>query len=136
GKVVTINGDDATIARSQASGTADFRILEVASTGKLSLGDVIIEDGRTPDGPAATEGPAGDGGDGAGIYNAGVLSLTGTYVQLNATGNGGDGGLCASAGNGGRGGGIFSIGTTTITRGSVSGNRTGAGGAGGECEGP
>lgn len=29
GKTVTINGDDATIARSEASGTPDFRILEV-----------------------------------------------------------------------------------------------------------
>jgi hypothetical protein len=45
GKTVTINGDDATIARSEASGTPDFRILEVAAGASLATGDIFIENG-------------------------------------------------------------------------------------------
>ena len=131
---VTINGNGATIQRSSAGGTPDFRIFHVAAGGDLTLDDVTITNGKTPDGTGG-----GHGGSGGGIYNQGTLTLTDSTVSGNWTGDGGacDGYKC-DGGYGGDGGGIRnSGGTVEITDSTVSGNNTGDGGAcdGEECDG-
>jgi hypothetical protein len=134
-KTITIKGDDPTIARSSASGTPAFRIFDIASTGSLLLKDIHVEGGLSSSTsniiPCACQiipGPA-DGANGGGIYNAGTLTLTGSYVVLNATGDG-NSTEGQTAGSGGDGGGIFnaSTGKLTMTLGSVSANTTGNGG--------
>src|SRR4029077_2710274 len=103
----TINGDDATIARSEASGTPAFRIFEVAGTGTLHLGDLIIANGLAPAGYSVAGMAGGNGDDGGAIYNAGTLKLSDTYVQLSATGAGGAAGSSGGGGHGGHRGGPF-----------------------------
>ena len=47
---ITVNGNGATIERSSAGGTPRFRILHVAGSGDLTLNDVTVQNGHTPDG--------------------------------------------------------------------------------------
>jgi hypothetical protein len=99
--------------------------------------------------PSIISMPAGNGGDGAGIYNLSSaiwLSIDSTTLSNNVTGNGGTGGMGAVgnmvppgpgspgglAGNGGNGGGLYNDGNPAIAiNTTVSGNLTGNGGAGG-----
>lgn len=76
---ITINGNGATIQRSSAVGTPDFRIIQVTgpNAGDLTLNGVTITGGHLV------------GNSGGGIYNnSGTLKLISTLV----TGNAGDGG--------------------------------------------
>ncbi|RIK44388.1 MAG: hypothetical protein DCC55_02805 [Chloroflexi bacterium] len=95
---ITIQGNNATIRR----GTGNYRIIEVASTGDLTLNDTTISGG--------SQVPGG------GIFNnGGVVTLNNSTVS----------------GNGSQfefGGGIFSRGTTTLNSSTVSGNTAAAGG--------
>jgi hypothetical protein len=129
---IIIEGNGATIERSDAQLTPDFRIIEVDATGDLTVNDVTIRNGKTPDG--APGNPGGDGGKGGGILNAGTLALNHSTVSNNTTGSGGesdedDGGF------GGDGGGIYNSGTLTLHNSTVSGNTTGDGGTGDDDDG-
>ena len=88
-------------------------------------------------------GNGGDAGHGGGLYGEGILSLVGTTVSGNSTGNGGHGGAgqsggCQSGatagklgGEGGDGAGIYGVHTLVLTNTTISGNMTGGGGDGG-----
>ncbi len=99
---IIINGNGATIERSSADGTPQFRIFHVARDGDLTLNNLTI-----------TNGDAG-GNPGGGIYNAGTLSINNSTVS----------------GNRGRfGGGILNSGTLSINNSTLS-NNTGSYGGG------
>jgi hypothetical protein len=128
---ITINGNGATIERSSAGATPDFRIFHVGDAGNLTLNDLTINNGKTPDGTDAGPGDdGGDGGYGGGIYSEGDLTLTNCTVRGNSTGDGGNGG--DDGGDGGYGGGIYSEGDLTLTSCTVRANSTGDGGNGGD----
>ena len=59
------------------SGNGDYRVLTIEHDSRVLITDMIVENGRIT-------------GDGAGIYNAGTLTMTGSTVQYNRaeTGNG------------------------------------------------
>jgi len=48
GGQITINGNEATIERSNVSNTPEFRIFHVDSTGNLILNDLTISNGTNP----------------------------------------------------------------------------------------
>ena len=98
---ITINGSGAVIERSGATGTPDFRIFEVGSTGDLRLGGVTVRKGKVS---VFFRG-------GGGIYNGGTLTLTNSTVSGNEADN-----------EYGYGGGIDNGGTLTLTNSTVSGN--------------
>jgi hypothetical protein len=81
-----------------------FRILHIAATGHLTLHGVTITGGRV-----GAPGPLLDV-NGGGIFNAGILTLTNSSVNDNATDVFGEGG------------GIFNAGTLTLSHSAVSGN--------------
>ncbi len=137
--VVAIQGNDATIQRSSVGGTPDFRIFHVGSNGDLTLNDLTVRNGKTPNGPdgsdssAGNGGPGGTGDAGGGIYNAGTLTLNSSTVSNNNTGNGGVGGDSSNddsgaGGNGGPGGGIYNSGTLALNSSHLTDNSTGSGG--------
>ena len=68
---ITIDGNGATIQRSSAGGTPDFRIFHVAAGGDLTINDLTI-----------TNGNSGDG-NGGGILNEGALTLENCTVSGN-----------------------------------------------------
>lgn len=86
---------------------------------------------------------AGNGGHGAGIYNAGTLNVNFSTVSGNTTGNGG--GATATGGNGsnggtggkatvtggnaGDGGGIYNANVLVVNNSTISGNHVGKGGS-------
>ena len=117
---ITIEGNGATIERATAA--LEFRILHVSSGGDLTLKDVTIRNGATPDFIIDRHGGS--------IYNNGTLTLNNSTVSDNSTGDGlsTDG----SGGSGGMGGGIYNhyLGTVTLDNTTVSGNTTGDGGFG------
>ena len=67
------------------------RVLFVAAGSSVIIGGMNIINGRTPPGEEGRLGPiaAGDGDPGAGVYNAGVLTLTSSIISSNTTGGGG-----------------------------------------------
>jgi hypothetical protein len=85
---ITLNGNSSTVARSQAAGTALFRIFEVHSPGNLTLNSVTVSGGRAS--------------NGGGIRNTdgGTVTLNNARVGFNAA-------TLAGAGNKASGGGIF-----------------------------
>ena len=95
---MTITGPSVgvTIARSTATGTQEFRILEVNSGVTATLENLTI-----------TGGNAGDSAGGA-ISNSGTLTLTNSTLSGNSAFNGG--------------GGIDNSGTLTLTNSTLSGN--------------
>jgi hypothetical protein len=102
---IILSGNGATIERSGAVGTPDFRILQVSTpTGFLTLDGVTIRGGR--------------GFDGGGLFNEAILVLTNSTVTAN---------------NGHEGGGIYNYcGRLTVWNSTVSwntgyGGRTGGG---------
>lgn len=122
---MTINGNGATIRRSDAAGTPDFRIMAVDPGVRLTLRDTTISNGHIYD------------ENGGGIYSKGTLIVEGSTVTGNYGGAGG--GIFAQtltltdsvvAGNiahggddyGGWGGGI-NAGSGTISGSTISGNR-------------
>jgi hypothetical protein len=75
--VITLTGDQNVITRSTALGTPAFRIFEVASTGKLTLKLVTLDNGSAV-------------GSGGAILNFGAVTLTGGGLTNNsASGTGG-----------------------------------------------
>ncbi|MBN6041153.1 hypothetical protein JYK18_40275 [Amycolatopsis sp. 195334CR] len=131
---ITVHGNHATIAR--APDAPRFRL--VFNWGKLTLHDVTITGGHTPDGVGADASGRGNPGESAGgIYNWGTLTIAGSTVTGNRAGAGApgaDASATAAAGKGGSGGaagGILSSGPVTITGSAITDNSTGAGGRGG-----
>ena len=105
---VTIQGNGATIARSTASGTAAFRIFDVASAGNLTLNSLTLSNGL------ANNGVQGGGA----IFSHGTLSVTGSTFTGNSS----------PATSGTSGGGIDSSGTLTVTTSTFTGNTAQEGG--------
>lgn len=105
---ITLNGFHTTIAGNNTS----FRILQVASTGNLTLQGLTITGGNAP-------------GPGGGIFNfGGTLTLNHSQVTGNTSVAGG-GGIA-----GGSMGGAGPLGTTTLNFSQVDGNTAGSGGGG------
>jgi len=122
---ITINGNGATIQRSSAGGTPAFRIFHVAAGGNMTLNDLTVTNGKTPDGGTCT-GYDCDGGDGGGIYTnnyyGGAVTIVNSTLSGNSTGNGD---------TDGRGGGLVSsTSSSVLTNVTISGNTAkGHGGA-------
>jgi hypothetical protein len=96
---LTIIGNGATIQRSDADGTREFRIFHVAPGGILNLHDLTVSNGYVT---------GAVGGRGGGINNAGTLTMTNSTVSGN---------------RGHFGGGIYNTGTMTMTNSTLSANR-------------
>jgi hypothetical protein len=86
----------------------------------------------------APGGLGGAGGDGAGLYNVGNMSLAFCTIGNNTCGNGGGGGpgigfdgSGGTPGSGGSGGGIYSANILDLNTCTISGNQCGDGGDGG-----
>lgn len=86
---IIVNGNGATIQRSTADGTLDFRILHVAAGGDLTLNSVTVSDGRATGGVS----PAQDCG-GIRLERSGRLTLNSSVVSNNFSSFLG-GGICA-----------------------------------------
>jgi CSLREA domain-containing protein len=135
---ITGNGAANTIIQANAAaGTATYRVFEVYTTGNLTLDGVTVRHG------VCAGGCAGQGFEGAGIYNNnGTLTVTNSTVSDNSAYNGGgilndEGTLTMTnstvSGNtaDGSGGGVANFnGTTTVTNSTVSGNLAGFYGGG------
>jgi hypothetical protein len=132
GDIVILGSGGTTISRS--SSTA-FRIIEVAASGRLSLVNVTVANGSTPD-------------KGGGIRNNGTLALRGVRLTGNSAGNGG-GGLAVEIGaratvsfsqlagnDAGSGGGILSFGQLAVNHSRVDGNSAASDGGGVNTQGP
>jgi hypothetical protein len=134
---MTIQGNNATIERSSAAGTPDFRLVDVQS-GNLILAQLTIKGGEES-GDALSGQSSVTGG---GIRNSqGTLTLDGVTLTGNSlvgsTGtNGKNGGGPGGIGGTSYGGGLFSFGgsvtivNSTITSNSAQGGVGGIGGAG------
>jgi hypothetical protein len=125
---VTIQGNGATIRRSDAAGIPEFRILDVASSGVLHLNGVTIANGFSF--PFTEIG-------GGGIYNDGHLTITNSTFSGNSSWGGGGifnaGFLSITNGmfrenSSSEGGAILNSGTLTITNSTVSDNEAELGG--------
>jgi hypothetical protein len=112
---LTIVGNGDTIERSTASGTPDFRLMDVASGGSLTLENLTLENGQVYGSGAAADGGA--------LYNHGTLVLSGVSIRGNtahglvsfrAPYNGGDA----------AGGAIWSNGALTLENGTVVDSNT------------
>jgi hypothetical protein len=117
---LTIVGNGDTIERSTASGTPDFRLLDVAKGGSLTLENVTLQNGL-----AFGSGNAAEGGA---IFNKGTLVLSGVTVQGNIA-QGSDG-INSHDGNDASGGGVWSCGALTAQSGTLVQNNHAIGGAG------
>jgi hypothetical protein len=124
---LTIVGNGDTIERSTASGTRDFRLMDVASGGSLTLENLTLQNGS-----AFGSGTAAEGGA---LYNKGTLVLSGVTVQGNyAEGSAGPSG--ARNGHNGQdaaGGGIWSNGSLTLENGTTVQSNEALGGTGGHA---
>ncbi|HXL78571.1 MAG TPA: hypothetical protein VN985_07980, partial [Candidatus Eisenbacteria bacterium] len=107
---VTIAGSGATITRSTAAGTPTFRIFDVAGSGNLSLDSLTVSNGLLNN-----TGSTG----GAGIYNHGTLSISGSGFTGNSS----------PSPNGVSGGGISNTGQLTVTTSTFTNNSAQEGGA-------
>jgi chitodextrinase len=105
---VTVQGSAATITRSTASGTPVFRLLDVASSGSLTLSSLTLSNGL------ANNGSQGGGG----IFNHGALSISGSTFSGNS----------APSSTGTSGGAINNSGTLTLTTSTFTGNSAQEGG--------
>jgi hypothetical protein len=125
---LTLNGNGASIVRD--SGAVRFRLLEVGAGVSLTVANLTLAGGYTPDGTAPSQG---NGGDGGAILNAGgTLTITRSTIRGNHTGGGG--GCCSgvTSGRGGDGAGVYSeAGALTVISSTVAGNVAGNGGSAG-----
>lgn len=122
--VITINGNGATIKRSSAADTDNFRLLRIVN-GNLTVNNLRLTGGNI----------TGDTLYGGGISNNGTLTLNNSIVSGNSASSAGTGILNGYAGiltlnsstvsnNSGGGGAITDFGgTTTLNNSTVSGNR-------------
>jgi hypothetical protein len=125
---ITIEGHDSTIERAKTGyGDPRFRLLAVSVSGDVTLKDLTLTKGTLDD------------GQGAGVFNAGALTLSNSSISRNGSrlpgyfGRSG-GGIYSNgkltltdstvSGNAtyGSGGGVFNTGTATLTNSTVSGN--------------
>ena len=125
---ITGQGSETTVIERDASAPA-FRILAIAATGTLTLTKLTLRGGRA--------------GQGAGIHNAGRLTLNNCILSANGGAVGGGGGIVNTSeglvtitkttivGNSARccGGGLLNIGTVTIAHTAFVGNLGDNGGA-------
>jgi hypothetical protein len=110
GNKLTLVGNGDTIVRSTAAGTPDFRLLDVASGGSLTVQNLTVQNGVE----------VGAYARGGGIFNQGSLILSAVTVQNNRAEGGGDA----------AGGGIFSSGTLTLQNGTLIQSNRALGGDG------
>ncbi|MCW2953824.1 MAG: hypothetical protein JWQ48_2994 [Conexibacter sp.] len=128
---LTISGAGAASTTIDAGGRD--RVLDVGAAPAVSLLGLTIRGGHAPDGTTLVGGShlAGNGG---GIRNVGVLTLTDVRVIGNQAGNGLAGSNDPAIGHagsiGGAGGGIYNGGTLSLIRTTVTGNDAGSGGTG------
>jgi hypothetical protein len=136
---MAIVGDGATIARSGALHTPEFRLLHVGDGGRLTLNSLTLTGGGIP-GVLDESGNDFFGGDGGAIFNSGTLTLIKTTVSANGADNSGGGIFNASGANltliettvsgnlavldesAGAGGGVFNSGVMTALRSTISKN--------------
>ncbi len=121
---ITINGNGATIQRSSAAGTPEFRIFIISNgLSQLTLNGLTIAGGKGSGGGLLNTGitlvinstvTGNGGGDGGGIQNRGNLTVQNSTISYN-TNFGGYGG-----------GGILNFGTTTIIHSTLFENRADA----------
>jgi hypothetical protein len=112
------NGD--TIARSTATGTPAFRLLDVAGGAALALSNVTLEGGLAFGSGVSAEGGA--------IYTQGTLLLSGLTVQNNIVQ--GSAAVDFSPGQPAAGGGLYSSGSLTLQGCTVQNNQALGGPAG------
>ncbi len=127
---VIINGNGATIQRSTAGGTPNFRILEITSGAVVSINNLTISEGYVVM-------PAGLAGGGGGIFNSsGSLTLSACTFTV----NGAVGGVGADAqfinedgepGGNGYGGAVYSSGGSVSATGCIFDANLAIGGNGG-----
>jgi hypothetical protein len=122
---LTIVGSGDTIERSTASGTPDFRLLDVASGAALTLENLTLQNGLAFGSGSASEGGA--------IYSQDTLVLSAVTVQDNIAqgSNGVTKGGQGTPGNPGAGGGIWSHGSLTLENDTLVENNRSLGGTGG-----
>ena len=87
-------------------GESTYRVFEVTSTGDFTVNQITVQNGYTDVSV-----------NGAGIYNAGTLTVTNTTISGNVV-------------RAGYGGGIYNRGTLTVTNSTFSGNSVGGYGGG------
>jgi hypothetical protein len=140
---VTVSGAGA--ASTIVDGTNSGRVFTIDG-GVVLLSDLTVQHGKTEDGSPASDCTdqifclefAENGAPGAGILNAGSLTILRVMVRDNQTGKGGNAGnincpnpdsMCESfGGNGGEGAGISNEGALTISASMFLNNATGTGG--------
>jgi hypothetical protein len=113
---LTIVGNGDSIQRSTASGTAAFRLFDVASGASLSLESLTVQNGL-----AQGDGSVGSSAEGGAIYSQGTLALNTATVQNNTALGYYDGNAA--------GGGIYSGGALTVQSSTILNNQA-LGGAG------
>jgi hypothetical protein len=117
---LTIVGNGDTIERSTASGTPDFRLLDVSKGASLTLENVTLQNGLAFG--------SGNEAEGGAIFNLGTLVLSGVTVQGNIA-QGSDG-INSHAGNDASGGGVWSCGALTAQSGTLVQHNQAIGGTG------
>jgi hypothetical protein len=131
GHHITIKGEGA--EQTVIDGSHLDRVLHIIN-GTVSISGVTVQNGKTRPGFCGSINE-GNGEDGGGIYNSGILDLTLCRIQNNSTGPGDvypPGGGASESPHGGRGGGIFNEGTLTLRNCIISNNQTGGGYSGGD----
>src|SRR5262245_2085131 len=114
GNNLTIIGNGDIIERGGASGTPDFRLLDVAAGAALRLTHLTVQGGR------ATDNPLFGAAAGGAVFNRGALTLDGVTVQNNVA--------VGQPGSDAIGGGIWSDGALTLTANTVVRNNQALGG--------
>jgi uncharacterized repeat protein (TIGR01451 family) len=121
---ITIVGNGNTIER---TGTAAFRLFDVASGGSLTLENLTLTGGLAQGTGVAAEGGA--------VYNSGTLTLNRVTVQSNKAQGSKGADYAGGSGSAGSGGGLYvAAGSVTLTNDTLSGNdaQGGNGGRGGD----
>ena len=137
GGSLTINGNGATIERSYALGTPDFRVIRVESGGDLTLNHLVVSNGRAPG--------VGTGFGGGVFNNGGTVNIVNFSTITNNTADGGGGitnqfnstlnisnstfsnNTTISTGSGGA---IWNLDMLTVTDSTFSNNNAGGSGGG------
>jgi CSLREA domain-containing protein len=131
---LTINGAGSKLTVIQAGTTSPVsghcadcvdRVLHILDSAVVVLNNLSVRYGKAPNGTSSTGGEAGGG-----IYNDGDLTIHGSAIYHNRSGDGYDN-PSGAGGTPGYGGGIFTYGPLTMTGTRVGDNLTGDGGDGG-----
>ena len=130
GNNLTMVGNGNSIERSTDSGTADFRMFDVASGASLTLEKLTLQNGL--------EDGSGSSARGGAIHNQGSLTLSGVTVQGNSAVGSSGANANSSSQNGSNGqdatgGGVWSNGALTLEDGTVIHNNQALGGNGGNA---